>query len=257
MPSSEIEKTSASPASTTEAVIRKWLVVFGSLFGRDMSELLIASWCELLSDLVPEVVEQACRRAAETCKFFPTPADVRVQIDRAEELDLESEAEDAWQGLLDSIAENYIPDIGRSPPLAWDVEHAARAAGGLHYLESCPNSELVWARKRFIEDFLRIRKTGDANHLLLCQRGFHRLLAQVSEVSSKAAKPLAAAPEVALPPRRETEKAERTVADKIIRPMPAPPSEEEIARRKVDQKHRLEDWLRTRPQAASAEVSKG
>jgi hypothetical protein len=47
------------------------------------------------------------------------------------------------------------------PKLPPHVEHAARAAGGLYYLESCPTSELQWRKKRFIEDLERQRKAGE------------------------------------------------------------------------------------------------
>lgn len=263
MPSRELSKTSEPPVSSTNWTVREALVIYAEVFRdrdglpRKITTALIGIYERALADIPAEQLQVALEAALKTYKFFPTPAEIRGLIDRAEELDLESEAEDAWQGLLHSITRDYIPDVGRSPHLAWDVEHAARAAGGLTYLERCPHSELVWARKRFIEDFLRIRKSGQAEHLLLSQRGFQRLLTQVSEVSSKSPKPLSAAPERPLPPRRETAKAARAAVDKTIRPMPAPPSEEEIARRKAEQKQRLGDWLRTRAQPASTEVSKG
>jgi hypothetical protein len=38
---------------------------------------------------------------------------------------------------------------------------AVRETGGLHYLESCPTKELQWAKKRFIEDLTRQRKSGN------------------------------------------------------------------------------------------------
>jgi len=47
------------------------------------------------------------------------------------------------------------------PELPRDIDHAARAAGGVYYLESCSTEDLVWAKKRFIEDLARQRKTGD------------------------------------------------------------------------------------------------
>lgn len=58
-------------------------------------------------------------------------------------------------------------DLGvRGPTLPADIEHAARAAGGLQYIESCGLDELVWVKKRFIEDLERRRKSGGVEKLL-------------------------------------------------------------------------------------------
>jgi hypothetical protein len=97
-------------------------------------------------------------RAMRTCTFFPTIAEILAPLETAEEGSFENE----WQALLDYIQQWVYPDLpARGPRLPADIDHAARAAGGVRYLESCSVDDLVWAKKRFLEDLSRQRKTGE------------------------------------------------------------------------------------------------
>src|ERR1700752_2655370 len=89
----------------TELLIRKWLVIFGSLFNREITPLLIGTWCQLLSGLPAVQVEQGCEQIAKTWTFnhFPTPGAVLSQFDKAKQKGLELEGEHQWQSLLDWI----------------------------------------------------------------------------------------------------------------------------------------------------------
>ena len=60
------------PASKTERIIRKWLVIFGSLHQSEITPLLIGSWCELLGDLDADAIESACNQTARSCRFLPS-----------------------------------------------------------------------------------------------------------------------------------------------------------------------------------------
>ncbi|MBZ5701005.1 MAG: hypothetical protein LAN84_04090 [Acidobacteriia bacterium] len=117
-----------------------------------------------LADLEPDVLDAACRRAMQTCKFFPAPAEIRAQIETAQQ----GAFEDEWQALLDYCCEWVHPDIRFSgtPSLPAEIDHAARAAGGVHFLRECSQEELGWRKKAFIEDLSRSRKTGDLAGLL-------------------------------------------------------------------------------------------
>lgn len=77
MPSNLSKKIEASPDCQTEVVIRQWLVVFGGLFQRELTELLIGTYCEALSDLTPTEIALGCKGAIKRLKFFPTPAEIR------------------------------------------------------------------------------------------------------------------------------------------------------------------------------------
>jgi len=105
------------------------------------------------------------RRAFRTCKFFPKVAEILEPLNAIEEINFE----DDWQALLDYCRRWVSPDIPNprgKPELPPEIDHAARAAGGLLWIESCPTEELQWAKKRFIEDLQRSRKTGDLAGLL-------------------------------------------------------------------------------------------
>jgi hypothetical protein len=122
--------------------------------------LYVTLWTEAFADIPDAVLEAAFKKTLTTCKFWPIKvADVCEHVDTAED----SQTEEEWQHVIEYARRYVYPDIGvRAPkPLPPDVDHAARAAGGLYYLESCPTPELQWAKKRFVEDLTRQRKSRE------------------------------------------------------------------------------------------------
>jgi len=161
--------TSQQPDSQIEKVVRKWLVVFGSLFQREITPLLIGAWCELLADLDARMLEKACAEAARTCRFFPSPGEIRALLKQAESNSFELKAETEWQKLLTWVSNNVFPDTGirrGAPRLSPAVEHAAKAAGGVDFLERCSKHELVFARKTFLAAYANVHETVQVEHLL-------------------------------------------------------------------------------------------
>ena len=161
--------TSRQPDSQIEQVVRKWLVVFGSLFQREITPFLIGSWCELLADLDAGTIEKACMEAAKMCRFFPNPGDIRALLKQAESSSFGLEAETKWQQLLTWVRDNVFPDTGirrGAPRLSPAVEHAARAAGGVYFLERCSQQELVFARKNFLAAYGNVHEAGKSEHLI-------------------------------------------------------------------------------------------
>lgn len=154
-------KSSATPSN--EAIIIKWLRVIAELCGREVTPLLAASWCELLSDIEPALLENALRETAKTCgRFFPTPGEVRERIAKADHGALELQASQQWERAL-KVAES---DGRGYQSLSPATQQAIRAAGGLTWIESCPRSELQWARTKFIQTYLLIHDSGQHEHLL-------------------------------------------------------------------------------------------
>ena len=89
------------------------------------------------------------------------------------------------------MREWYHPDINlshRAPDLPAPVAHAARAAGGFNLIWGCPVTELQWAKKRFIEDYVRIHETRQVEHLLTDgeARSLLRQIAVGSQTTGKA-----------------------------------------------------------------------
>jgi len=136
-----------------------------------LTPVMTGVWVKLLSDLDADVLNAACRKlAAVGCRReFPIPADVRAQIEQANEKGFELEAEHAWRHALDWIGRWYHPDveISRSAPeLSPEITHAIRAAGGMHMLFSCPEADLVWRKRDFVVDYSRTEELGRSEQLL-------------------------------------------------------------------------------------------
>lgn len=128
-----------------------------------------AVYADALSDLTTEQLHAAFLRASQVCRFFPTPADIRSQVEDAEAKGLQLEAEAAWSRAMDYALNCWHPDIGfarNAPKLPAKIEHAIRAAGGIRCLHNCPESELHWRKKDFIVDYVRLQELGQEQHLL-------------------------------------------------------------------------------------------
>jgi hypothetical protein len=160
--------TSKQPDTSSEA-IRQFLVKAGEVYGRQITAPLVSIWTEELQGYPVATLAPIFRNVLRTCKFFPTPADVLEPLNRAAKRDNGTAAEKAWQYTLDYCRRWISPDIPNPtgmPKLKPEIDAAARAAGGLLYLESCPTSELVWRKKSFVEAFLRNRETAEHENLL-------------------------------------------------------------------------------------------
>jgi hypothetical protein len=143
--------------SQTESLIKEWLFRFGVNFQRDVAPCF-PLWLEIFGEMNPDALLPLFESAMRTCKFFPTVADVLAPLEMVEE----TASEDEWQALLDYCRQWVYPDLpARGPRLPADIDHAARAAGGVRYLESCSERDLIFAKQRFLEDLARQRKTGD------------------------------------------------------------------------------------------------
>ena len=156
-------QTSEQPVSSSEA-IRQFLVKAGEVYCKQITAPLVSIWVDELSGYSPDVLEPIFRNALRTSKFFPTLADVLEPLKAVEQ----SGFEDEWQALLDYCREWVHPDIQFSgrPQLPVEIDHAARAAGGVYFLRECSKEELGWRKKSFIEDLTRSRKTGDLAGLI-------------------------------------------------------------------------------------------
>ena len=252
MPNSALAITSELRALSNSSVVRKWVVVFGELFAREITPELVKVWCRLLADVDAEALNRACERAAKTCKFFPSPAEIRGQLDQANAGAFDLEAEEKWQNLLVWVRRFYHPDLGvtRGALLQLDptVEFAARATGGLHWIESCPESELQWAKKRFMETLSRIRETGQMEQLLSdgeAKRILARLQAGPPQPIRSQPAPARESSEV-----RPSKSEVRAVLDKALSTSTATAdmsdeTDEEFEGRKREQKERLAAWVAT------------
>lgn len=222
------QKIESPPDSRSiEVAVRKWLVVFGTLFNREITPFLIGSWCEVLAPLSPEQIERGCMETARSWTFahFPTPGAVLSQFSKAEEKGSTLEAENEWRALLAWIDKNFHPDLGvdkSAPHLSATTLHAAKATGGFRYIANCPERELVWCRNHFLAAFKNAHETQKVEHLLTDGEA-KRILARLSAPVVLNVKQLPTELEVNRPQREEV----RAVLAKVAESRPAyqPPSE--------------------------------
>jgi hypothetical protein len=163
--------TISKPRVSSSDIARQWLVKFGEICQRDVTPSLAQIWVEQLRDIAPDLLERACDRVAKTWTsgFLPTPGNIRAAIDQANAIGLQFKSEKAWEHALKYATRFYHPDLGVSrdaPELPAAIEHAIRVSGGLRWIEGCPESELQWARKRFLEAYTKFHELGHAENLL-------------------------------------------------------------------------------------------
>jgi hypothetical protein len=149
------------------------------------------------------------------------------------------------QPLLDYCREWVHPDIqfSRAPELPPEMDHAARAAGGVHFLRECSHEELGWRKKAFIEDLQCSRKNGDFGGLLTGGE-LRKLLRKVA--SPAALLPNDARPTAAVATERRNLESEGDTLAGI-----APPSREitriDIERRQAELQRQAEIILQKYP----------
>lgn len=178
-PKNEISETS----KPQDLKIRKWIFVLAKLFQYDLplaSEIggtwipsLADTWVLALRDIEPQQLESGFQKLMKTWrpeygKKFPVPGDILALLSVEQNMRLASEAEDSWQKLLHLIDEAYHPDLGwragasaiyQSHPR---MKHACEAAGGIEHIWMATLTDRQWAKKRFVEDYLREEKLDEA-----------------------------------------------------------------------------------------------
>jgi hypothetical protein len=218
------------------------------------AEQVMAFYAVALNDLSLEQLDAACDRATKTCRFFPTPADIRSHIEKAKEEGFELEAAVEWEKLLAWIRENYFPDpltVGHTtthirPGAPWlpaATQHAARAAGGFAYIERCPQDELVWCRKTFLAAYKNVHETRQVEHLLSDGEAKHILAQFHAAPPPTQVRQFAPSEQESVPkPSREEV---RTVLTKVMREEPEPAREltdAELAAWKSRQATAVREW---------------
>jgi hypothetical protein len=239
-------------------VLAEWLEDWARIYSLGKREKIVfterdlAVYGDALSDLTVEQLDTACLMASKKCQFFPTPADIRKQVEDADAKGLELEAEREWQRVLHFVARWYHPDVGidrRGPKLSAATWHALKAAGGLYHVYQCSSDEEQWTRKRFIADYELIHQTKQVEHLL-SDGDAKQILARITEG--------APAPDrKALPEAKPLEYEVRpAAAARPVREKVTPiESKEELDQRATEQKRRQKEWLLEHGIVANSKVA--
>jgi hypothetical protein len=220
-----------------------------------------ALYGEALGHLSPEQLKAAFLKTAQTCRYFPKPADILAQIEVAETKGFQLESEREWQKLLVWIRRHVFPDTGverNAPRLPAAVEHAAKAAGGIFYIERCSSEDLVWARKNFLAAYTNVHETGQAEHLL-SDGNAKRIWRELNAGPQPIQKQFASVPIVEIGSDRPSRAEVREVLDRVSaeRPRTEPNESQDAMREKwEEQKARARAWVAPTNPAGSQAASR-
>ena len=177
------------PGSSTEGLVRQRVIRLAELIRKDgapyrLTSALVNIWVDVFvrAHVAPERIGAAFDMAEKQLKFWPTPAEVLGFISIAEDNAAEEKAAQKWNEVRQYIREDYHPDLknhsGR--PISERTRRAIKAAGGLAYLSECVADNLVFARKRFIESYLRWDEL-EQGKFLLPEGEVKRVLSEAAE----------------------------------------------------------------------------
>lgn len=157
------------PSASTDSLIREWLFRFGVEHKEDVAPRL-PLWLEAFGGMDPATLEPLFREALKSCKFFPKVSEILAPLETFKQAALPEEASDAWQRVLAIRREHYNPDfpgyLARAVRgLPERVQRAARAAGIFQEVYA-PDQLHIWAKKAFLESYLRWDELDEGKFLL-------------------------------------------------------------------------------------------
>lgn len=231
--------------------------MFTEHYRQPVSELSAVAYVEGLSDLTAQQLDSACGACLRACRFMPTVADIRAQISQADAAGQQLEWDKTWERLLDWVRRYFDPNLGvdrRAPPLPAAVEHAAMAAGGCRWLESCPEPELQWAKKRFIQALANVDQ-AQASKQLLTRGEANRILGELTaRAAENNTRLLATPPDASSDSRPAGDPTALAEFVEGMRKVAAIPTKEDWEARKREQLARLGAHVREHPEFSSAKA---
>lgn len=186
-PTNALAATSKPSDSRYEELVRKWLAVFAENASKEVSSGQKNLWIEAFRGIEIEVLDAAFRRTLDTWRITQIPpiGEVKSHILAAQEAAQEVEIEKKWDRLVDYVQRYVNPDFvnglaSDAPSLSPKMEFAAKAAGGLGWLATCPTDRIEWARRNFIGAYKAAREL-EVSDLLLTGEEAKKLLASLTE----------------------------------------------------------------------------
>lgn len=167
--------TCEPPGSSIEELVRQRVIRLAELIRKDgaaypLTPSLVNLWVEVFVEarIAPDRIKAAFDRAERQLKFWPAPAEVLGFISAAKDNSAEEAAARKFDEVRRNISLHYHPDLGgwRGPRISEPTRRAINAAGGIAYLSECSGDNLVFARKRFIESYLRWDELEEGRFLL-------------------------------------------------------------------------------------------
>ena len=131
---------------TTKQAIGTAITTLAVTFNREVTRELLAAWELAIGDLTPEQIGKAMGAALKTCKFFPSPAELRAFV--VAPRNLVTEAATAWAAVRKAI--DRIDYTTASIDFGSHVNAVIRQFGGWDALCRATLTDLdVWKRKEF------------------------------------------------------------------------------------------------------------
>lgn len=148
----KMQKKESSEHSSTEDLIRRWLVKLAAMYNYEVPAALFAIWVEIFEHLPAKALDGAFRNIQATFQPtsacpFPVPAHLADSFRAHKNFAVEG----AWQEVLEELL-CWSPDIpNRSAnALPSRVQYAVRAAGGWHALYNANPETLPFRKRDFI-----------------------------------------------------------------------------------------------------------
>lgn len=112
------------------------------------------------------ILRSGARSTASRFRCLHARPPIPQDLAKAEESAVNLEAEQKWQQVL-AYAQTTSPDYASRPVRIKEQTQAAiRAAGGLDWIRDCPDDDLQWAKKRFIEAYQQWTALDKGQYLL-------------------------------------------------------------------------------------------
>jgi len=150
--------------SILESLISEWVAKLainaGASLDAKTQAVYKSLWLEGLGDLSPDVLRVAFQKTLRECAYWPVKvADIRKHVISADSSLAVLEAENAWQKAL-SVAQDFGCDYSIASARKIDdpaLDAAMRAAGGCRWLATCPQDQLPWAKKTFMDVYAKYK----------------------------------------------------------------------------------------------------
>ena len=169
-------------------VIKKWLALFATMAGKEVTRPLLDIWLELLGSVRDaRTLNAACEQVAKTWRIantIPPPGEILARMSCDFEKLRKIDALDSWIKARKLIEDYYQADIGyRGPAMSPEMRRAIDSAGGMHMIANCPESELPWCQKRFLEYYERAIAADEISNCYRIEDGDVRRL--LSDLGNK------------------------------------------------------------------------
>lgn len=132
------------------------IIALAEMFRKQLSEPGLRLYAAAIADIPANIVETAVCESAKSCKFMPTPAELR---ELAGEARIDDRATLAWEAFSRAVASvGYYKSPDFDDPI---INATVRTLGGWERWCSMPSDEFdKWGRQEFVKTYAVFSRTG-------------------------------------------------------------------------------------------------